>query len=327
MRVLVTGATGFVGYPLTRILVEQGHEVRALVRNPGKAAQLPEGVEALQGDVLEPATVSSALACCDACVHLVGILREDPDRGVTFDRLHYQATRNVVEACRQNEVRRLLHMSANGAERGLDTAYFASKSRAEAFVQASGLETVVMRPSLIYGGREGRPNFVGMIQQNLRWAPAFPYFGDGNYRLAPVSAREVGLAFASALVRPECPGKTYHLCGSECYSYKELLRLVRDLGGYRSVLFSVPFWMAEMPASWFGRQTWFPLTVEMLRMLRAGNVCPAGEPDFHGLLDVPTESFQQWLLAGRGGRPRHGPPPAPPLDRARVTGPLPPREN
>ncbi len=313
MRVLVTGGTGFVGEPVLKTLLEQGHEVRALVREPGRLQVA--GVEAFPGDVLEPATLASAAQGCQACVHLVGILRENPDKGVTFDRMHYQATRNMLAACLQAEVRRFVYVSANGAERGLPIPYFVSKTKAEVAVQASRLETVILRPSVIYGGGKDKMSFLKQLEDVFSWAPAVPYFTGEGFGLAPVSAHEVALAIGAVLVKPEAAGRVYHLCGTEEYSYKDLLKLVRDLGGHKAFLFPMPFGLARAMSKMKG----FPVTADMLDMLKAGNTCPADEKDFHLPLNVLPESFKQWLLQRRGGEEPPDPDPSEPLQRARPT--------
>lgn len=284
--------------------------MRALVRDPSRLQVA--GVEAFPGDVLEPATLTSAVAGCQACVHLVGILREDPDQGVTFDRLHYQATRNVLAACLQAEVGRFLHMSANGAERALPMPYFVSKLRAEQAVRSSRLPSVIMRPSMIFGGARDRQGFVEMIEEVFNWSPGLPYFPGKGFRLAPVSAREVAFAFGAALVRPEAVGQAYHLCGPEVYAYKELLKLIRDLGGHKGFLFPLPYGVAHFLSRFKG----FPVTGDMLEMLKAGNTCPEDQPDFHDLLEVPRQTLKQWLIDRKEAREAD---PAEALMRARPT--------
>src|SRR4030042_3607863 len=107
MRVLVTGATGFVGNWVGKELLARGHQVRALVR-PGSVGKLPEAgqVEVARGDVLKPETLAYAAQGCDAVIHLVGIIREFPRRGITFERLHVEATHHGVDAAKAAGVRR-----------------------------------------------------------------------------------------------------------------------------------------------------------------------------------------------------------------------------
>ena len=99
MQVFVTGGTGFVGSEVVRQLSAAGHHVIALVRR-GSAEKLPRAdrVRIHVGDVTEPASLPDGIRDCDAVIHLVGIIRAFPDRGVTFERLHVEATRNVMNA-------------------------------------------------------------------------------------------------------------------------------------------------------------------------------------------------------------------------------------
>src|SRR5437867_7954661 len=108
-RVFVTGATGFVGRAVIQALRAEGHVVRCLVRR-GSEPSLKgfEAIERVEGDVLARRTLEDAMSGCDAVIHLVGIIREQPVRGVTFERLHVDATLNVLAAATTAGVRRVL---------------------------------------------------------------------------------------------------------------------------------------------------------------------------------------------------------------------------
>ncbi len=110
MKVLVTGGTGFVGGHLVRELLRNGHRVVLLSHHRAGGAE--QGVTVVRGDVTDPVSVGAAAWGCDAAINLVGIIREFPSRGVTFDRLHPLATRNVVDAAKEAGIKRYLQMSA-----------------------------------------------------------------------------------------------------------------------------------------------------------------------------------------------------------------------
>ena len=116
MRVFVAGGTGFVGSHLVKALVEKGHQVRVLSHKKGTSIE--NGVEQLAGDVTDLQTFAGYVEGCDATINLVGIIREFPERGITFERLHVQATRNMVQAAAAAGVKRHLQMSALGYEAG-----------------------------------------------------------------------------------------------------------------------------------------------------------------------------------------------------------------
>jgi NADH dehydrogenase len=133
-EVLVTGGTGFVGIHVCRALIARGLLPRLLVRR-GSEGKIPDDVRkacrVTPGDATDREAVEYAAQGTKMIVHLLGIIREFPERDITFERLHVAATRNVVDAARRWEISRFVHMSALGARPGGPTGYFDSKGRAE----------------------------------------------------------------------------------------------------------------------------------------------------------------------------------------------------
>ncbi len=275
MKVFVTGGTGFVGSEVLRQLVATGHTVQVLVRK-GSEEKLAvrEGIEIHLGDATEPATLAGALAECDAVIHLIGIIREFPAKGITFERLHVEATANVLAAARSQGVKRYLHMSANGAGPGGATAYHRTKWAAEQAVRASGLDWTIFRPSLIFGkGGE----FVTMLADLIRKMPVVPVLGDGQYRIQPVAVEQVSASFVKALEMPETVGQTYHLGGAESYSYDEILDLTGTAVGREPVTkVHQPLFIVKPMIKLMEHADHFPITSTQLEMLLAGNVCDTG---------------------------------------------------
>ena len=113
MRVFLTGGTGFVGLELIRQLQLAGHEVRCLVRE-GSAAKLAgfTGVETVAGDITDTASLRGEMDSCDAIINLVGIIKETPSQGVTFERLHYEGSKIVIDEAARVGIKRFLQMSA-----------------------------------------------------------------------------------------------------------------------------------------------------------------------------------------------------------------------
>ena len=270
MKVAVTGGTGYLGPAVVQALLDAGHEVVALEhRRPVDVADAPR-LRRVAGDVGDAESLRRAFAGCEAVVHLVAIIREVPRKGVTFERVHVEGARNVVEAAKEVGVRRFLLMSANGVERA-DTPYFRTKLEMERLVKEAGFAWTVFRPSYIAGGRAG--GFDAQFADIVDKAPVLPLFGGGRFEMMPVSRRDVATAFARALERPVSVGKTYVLVGPERFTWKEYLQKLMRLRRRRKPMMPVPGALIVGVARLAGPL--FPADPDQLRMLMRGNV---GDP-------------------------------------------------
>jgi len=276
LKVFLTGGTGFVGKEVMRQLVAAGHVARVLVRegSVNKLAVL-ENVEVHPGDVTDAASLAGALAGCDAVIHLVGIIREFPGRGITFKKLHVEATGNMLAAAAEQGVTRFLHMSSNGTRAKSTTDYHRTKWQAEELVRGSNLEWTILRPSLIFGpGSE----FVGMLADMIGKLPVVPVLGDGKCRMQPVAVEQVAASFVKALGKSETIGATYQLGGGESYSYDEILDLTAGAMGKGKVTkIHQPLFMIKPMVRLLQGFEKFPITEDQLIMLIEGNVCDPGE--------------------------------------------------
>ncbi|MFT5423367.1 MAG: hypothetical protein ACI89L_001144 [Phycisphaerales bacterium] len=246
--VAVTGATGFVGRHLVRELLSRGWRVRGLTRSADKAAAvLPAeaiksgALQIVEGDALSPGVLDRLLSGADACVNLIGLIRETTGRQ-TFHRLHTLTSKAVVEACEAGQVPRLLQMSALGVRADAPTEYQRTKYEGEQAVQLSRLDWTIFRPGLIHGPDgefmkmvqgwcEGKAMPRVMIPYFTRIAPGWhpprvPRFEAAT--VAPVHVQDVAAAFAAALQSPDAIGEIYNLVGAEELKFDDLLRTVRD---------------------------------------------------------------------------------------------------
>jgi NADH dehydrogenase len=298
-EVLVTGGTGFVGTHVCRALIARGFLPRLLVR-VGSELRIPEDVRnacrVTLGDVTDREAVEYAAQGTMAIVHLVGIIREFPGQGVTFERLHVGATRNAVDAARRWEISRFVHMSALGARPGGPTGYFESKGRAEEYVRRSGLSWTIFRPSVIFGPGD---QFLNELAAILRKAPFVPVPGDGSYRLQPVFIGDVAKGFTDALLSPGMEGRVFEAGGPERFSYNELLDKVAESIGRRARKVHVPFPILRPVVRRLQRLKKFPLTTDQLEMLLAESICDP-EPFFSAFGFTPL-SLSDYLAGGLDG--------------------------
>jgi NADH dehydrogenase len=271
-QVFVTGATGFVGHAVLQRLCAAGYPVRCLVRQGSEAALRGQGAIArIEGDVLDRRSLEEGMAGCDAVIHLVGIIREHPTHGVTFDLLHTQATQNVLEAATAAGIRRYLHMSALGTRPGAAARYHQTKWAAEEAVRASGLEWTIFRPSIIYGRGDG---LMTLLASMIRRLPAVPVIGSGRQRLQPVPVEQVAAGFVGALDLAATIKQTYAVGGPEPVTMIELLDLIgRVLGRRRVLRVHVPVGVMRPVARVLHPLPGFPVTPDQLLMLGEDSVC------------------------------------------------------
>jgi NADH dehydrogenase len=276
MKVFVTGGTGFVGSEVLRQLTAAGHTVLALVRRGSeRKLAVRDGVEIHHGDATDPVTLAGALAGCGAVIHLVGIIREFPSREITFERLHVEATRNVLAAASAQGVRRYLHMSSNGTGPAATIGYHRTKWLAEEAVRGSDLDWTIFRPSLIFG-KSGE--FVTMLADLIRKMPVVPVIGDGQYRMQPVAVEQVAESFVRALTMPQTVRQTYQLGGGASYSYDEILDLTGKATGREHVAKAhQPLFMIKPMIRLMEHSPRFPITKDQVEMLLQGNVCDTTE--------------------------------------------------
>jgi uncharacterized protein YbjT (DUF2867 family) len=271
-RVFVTGATGFVGRAVIHALRAEGCAVRCLVRRGSERDLRGLGaIERVEGDVLARQTLDDGMAGCDAVVHLVGIIREQPAVGATFERVHVQGTVNVLEAAVATGVRRYLHMSALGTRPEARSRYHRTKWLAEEAVRGSALPWTIFRPSIIYGRGD---EFVTMLADLIQRYPAIPIVGTGLQRLQPIPVAQVAAGFAGALSRPVTVKHTYAAGGPDTVTLADLIdRVGRAMGRRHVRKIHVPLGLVRPAARLLHRLPGFPITPDQLLMLEEENVC------------------------------------------------------
>jgi NADH dehydrogenase len=265
-RVLVAGATGYLGRRLVPRLLASGRTVRALVR--GGTRQL-DGVEIAAGDLSDPASLARACEGVDTVIHLVGILKE---RGkATFEAVHVEGTRALVAAASAAGARRVLYVSAIGARPDAPTAYWRTKARAEALVTGSGLAWLVLRPTIVFA-RDGE--FYRVLEQ-LTAIPLVPVLGPGTSRLAPIRADDLADVEVAALDQEAAWNRVHAVGGPEAMTFNELIRRVARARGHGALLLHVPLALARPLVRLMSLLPFAPITPGQLAMLAEDSV---GDP-------------------------------------------------
>ncbi len=285
MKVALFGGTGFVGSYLTDALVAHGHTPRLLVRagSEHKVVQR-ERCEIVTGEIDQPEAVAACLAGADAAIYNIGLIRELPQHGITWEAMHYAGAAAAIDAAVRVGVRRFILMSANGVKPE-GTGYQTTKYRAEQHLASSGLDWTVFRPSIVFGAPRGRLEFCSMVRDQML-APPIPAplfhegllpIGAGRFRMSPVAVEDVAEAFVRALDTPASYGRVFPLGGPEALEWREILRIIAAAAGKKKLMIPAPVGVLRAVASLLDRYEWFPVTRAQLQMLLEGNACDGRE--------------------------------------------------
>jgi uncharacterized protein YbjT (DUF2867 family) len=307
MRVGILGGTGFVGSYLVEALLKHDHQPVLLVR-PGSEDRAREHArcELVSGDVGDAAAVGALVEQTAAVIYNIGILRELPSRGITFEAMHWHGAKTAIDLAVEAGGRRFLLMSANGV-RADGTGYQRTKYEAEEYLRTSALDFTIFRPSVIFGPPRGRMEIATQLNRDIIQSPLpAPLFfqgllptDPGGFELAPIHVVEVAEAFAQALADASRIGATLLLCGPEDLSWREMLtRIARTVGRSQKLMLPVPAGPVALAAGLLDRFPAFPLTADQLQMLLEGNTCRGAEGELvRGRRRFDEESLS-YLITG-----------------------------
>ncbi len=246
-HVLVLGGTGFVGAALCEKLVERfgGGDARIVVpsRRPAraKAIQMLPTVELVAADVHDDVQLTRLLRRCDAVVNLVAILHGSEQ---AFDQVHVQLPRRLAQACATAGVRRIVHVSALGADSQAPSRYLRSKAAGEAALASPPIDLTVLRPSVIFGEGDRFLNLFARLQSMF---PVIP-LGGAEARFQPVWVDDVALAIVRCLDDRATIGETLECCGPEVYTLAQLVRMAGRCAGHSRPVIALPGPLARLQA-------------------------------------------------------------------------------
>ena len=302
--ICVIGGSGFLGRHVVQRLAAAGLRVRVPTRHRERAKRLIvlPTVDVLNADVHDPATLNRLVAGTDAVISMAGILHEQ--RKGEFSKVHTELPRRLIDACREQGVRRLVHVSALNAAHDAPSEYLRSKAGGEQQIRvghASAIRTTIFRPSVLFG-RDDR--FLNLFAQLARTLPAI-VLGSPRARFQPVYVEDVARSITASLAEPHCFDQSYDLCGPKVYTLQQLVEYVCGVLDLERPVLPLNDEMSYLQA-WI--MEWLPvklLTRDNYLSMKADSVCGCPFPQIFGIAPTALEAVVPLYLADTAPRARY----------------------
>ena len=299
MRVLVTGATGFVGRRLVAALcANTTHDVTVLVRD-ATSYEPPAGVTVVEGDVLEPGSFEAALADADVAYYLIHAMGSSGD----FAERDRRAARNFERATSEAGVERVIYLSGLGSEGDTLSSHLASRREVETLLRAGSADVTVLRAAIIIG--DGSASF-RLIRQLATRLPVMitPQWVDTDCQ--PIAIDDVIAYCLAVLERPETAGETYEIGGPDVLTYREMLLATAEITtDRRPLIVSVPVLSPRLSAHWVGLVTDVPKAVAYPLIEGVRNRVVVTDDRLERLVDLELTPFDV-AVRGAAGRESDG---------------------
>lgn len=253
MRVLVTGASGFIGHHLVPALVAAGHDVRALVRESSRYDP-PAGVEVVEGDLLEPASLAGVFADVDAAYYLVHSM----GAGEAFAERDRMAAHHFADAAAGASVSRVIYLSGLGGEEDELSEHLRSRQEVESVLRDGDYELTVLRAAIVVGA--GSTGFE-VVRQLAARLPVMVTPKWVRTPCQPIAVADVVAYLAGVLDAPATAGGVYEIGGPEVLTYQEMMERTAALMGRRLHVIPVPVLSPTISTYWIDLVTDAPRSV------------------------------------------------------------------
>ena len=286
MKIAITGGTGFVGGHLANRLAEEGHEV-VLVARRLRQTSLPAHVTFSASDLSNTETLTAAFSGCDAVAQCAGINREIGEQ--TYQRVHIQATKNVVEAARQAGVRKIALMSFLRARSNCGSPYHESKWAAEEIIRTSGLDYTIVKAGMVYGRGD---HMLDHLSHSFHTMPLLATVGFKQKAIRPLAIDDLVDVLYAALASGHLQNLTIAITGAEELYLSDAARRVAQVLHRKIVIFPAPIWFHYLLAEFCEWTMKVPLVAKaQVRILTEGVTEPAQACDSLPADLMPSRKF------------------------------------
>jgi NADH dehydrogenase len=239
MKIAITGGTGFVGSHFARHVLGEGHDVVLVSRtaNRDSGTQSSAKVTRVSSDLSDINVLTEAFAGCEAVAHCAGINREIGRQ--TFQRIHIDGTRNVLEAAKRAGVRRIALMSFLRARPDCGSSYHESKWAAEEIVRESGLDYTIVKAGMVYGRGD---HMLDHLSHAFHTLPILATVGFRQKAIRPLAVDDLVHVLHAALVEGRLAKQTIAITGAEELYLSDAARRVAQVLGRRILIFPAPVW-------------------------------------------------------------------------------------
>ena len=290
MKVLVTGGTGFIGTYLCGELADRGHDVTALARTPGDA-DLPEGVETAIGDVTARDSLDHAFEGQEVVINLVSLsLLFKPTGSRSHEAVHLGGTRNVVDAAQGQDLRKIVQMSALGADPDGPTAYIRAKGRAETVVRESDLAWTILRPSVVFGDGGEFVSFTKTL--TTPYVTGLP--GGGKTPFQPIWVGDL-VPMVADCVEEKHDGETYELGGPDVLALADVTRLAYRTAGKSVRVLPIPMALAKVGLAVAEPIPFVPFGTDQYRSLGVENTVADNDASAFGVDTGDLRTLRDYL--------------------------------
>jgi uncharacterized protein YbjT (DUF2867 family) len=236
MRIAITGGTGFIGSHLAQRLEAEGHSV-VIVARGSRPLLTSLRAKFVASDLSDITTLTRAFANCDAVAHCAGINREIGNQ--TYQKVHLDATANVIAATQAAGVRKIVMMSFLRARPNCSSRYHESKWQAEELVRKSEIDYTIIRPGMVYGRGD---HMLDHLSHALYTFPLFAMVGFKEKRIRPLAIEDLIEVMYAALVEGRLSGRTVAITGAEELYLSEAVRRVASVTGHQPWMVRAPVW-------------------------------------------------------------------------------------